>query len=117
VGARRRHGSEESLANRTIYRYAYFVIKSFKNRLTDDLYQGLSPRAVHVDVAKRAIQKLFLIDTVTRLEDLRVPPGNRLEALKGNRSGQHSIRVNDQWRICFVWKDGEVHDVEFCDYH
>jgi toxin HigB-1 len=93
------------------------VIKSFKNRLTDELYQGLAPRAVPADVAKRAVQKLFLIDTVTRLEDLRVPPGNRLEILKGNRSGQHSIRVNDQWRICFVWKEGEAHDVEFCDYH
>jgi toxin HigB-1 len=93
------------------------VIKSFKNRATDELYKGRAPRGVPTDVAKRAIQKLFLIDTVTRLEDLRVPPGNRLELLKGARSGQNSIRVNDQWRICFRWKEGEVYDVEFCDYH
>lgn len=69
------------------------------------------------DIAKRAILKLFLIDTVTRLNDLRVPPGNRLEALKGARAGQHSIRVNDQWRICFIWLEGDAYDVEFCDYH
>jgi proteic killer suppression protein len=61
--------------------------------------------------------KLFLLETVTRLEDLRVPPGNRLEALSADRAGQHSIRVNDQWRICFAWRDGDAHDVEFVDYH
>jgi toxin HigB-1 len=93
------------------------VIKSFKDRLTEELYGGLPARSVPSDVAKRAIVKLFLIDTVTRLEDLRVPPGNRLEALKGGRAGQHSIRVNDQWRICFVWREGDAYDVEFCDYH
>jgi toxin HigB-1 len=64
-----------------------------------------------------AVVKLFLLDTVTRLEDLRVPPGKRLEALSGDRKGQHAIRVNDQWRICFVWREGEAHDVEFVDYH
>ena len=69
------------------------------------------------DIAERAIVKLFLIDTVTRLNDLRVPPGNRLEVLKGARAGQHSIRVNDQWRICFIWREGDAYDVEFCDYH
>jgi len=58
-----------------------------------------------------------MLDTATRVEDLRVPPGNRLEALKGNRAGQHSIRVNDQWRICFRWHDGDAYDVEFVDYH
>ncbi|WP_420541377.1 type II toxin-antitoxin system RelE/ParE family toxin [Phreatobacter oligotrophus] len=58
-----------------------------------------------------------MLDTVTRLDDLRVPPGNRLEALKGDRTGQHAIRVNDQWRICFVWRDGDAYEVEFCDYH
>jgi len=60
---------------------------------------------------------LFLLDTVTRLEDLRIPPGNRLEAMSGDRKGQHAIRVNDQWRICFVWLDGDSHQVEFVDYH
>jgi len=85
--------------------------------MTEELYGGLPARLVPLDVAKRAIVKLFLIDAVTRLEDLRVPPGNRLEALKGRRAGQHSIRVNDQWRICFVWREGDAYDVEVCDYH
>jgi toxin HigB-1 len=93
------------------------VIRSFKDRTTESLYNGNPVRSVPADVAKRAAVKLFLIDTVTRLDDLRVPPGNRLEALKGSRSGKHSIRVNDQWRICFSWKEGDAFDVEFCDYH
>ncbi|WP_237151793.1 type II toxin-antitoxin system RelE/ParE family toxin [Oryzibacter oryziterrae] len=93
------------------------MIKSFRDRRTADLHDGLAAKGLPADVLKRAVSKLFLIDTVTRLEDLRVPPGNRLEALSGQRSGQHSIRVNDQWRICFIWKDGDAHEVEFCDYH
>ena len=63
------------------------------------------------------LRKLGLIDAAEQLEDLRVPPGNRLEKLKGDRAGQHSIRVNDQWRICFRWKDGNAYDVEIVDYH
>ena len=69
------------------------------------------------DVARRALNKLVLLDTATRLEDLSKVPGNVLETLKGDRKGQHSIRVNQQWRICFVWKDGDAYDVEFCDCH
>jgi toxin HigB-1 len=67
-------------------------------------------------IAKVAVRKLDMLDAATRLEDLRSPPGNRLEALKGKRTGQHSIRINDQWRICFVWNDG-AEDVEIVDYH
>ncbi|NJO54296.1 MAG: type II toxin-antitoxin system RelE/ParE family toxin [Bacteroidales bacterium] len=93
------------------------MIRSCRDRRTEQLHRGEAPRGVPADVLGRAVRKLFLLDTVTRLEDLRVPPGNRLEALSGDRAGQHSIRVNDQWRICFVWKDGDAHDVEFCDYH
>jgi proteic killer suppression protein len=93
------------------------VIRSFKDRDTEGLYRGVRPRSVPSDVAKRAVMKLFLIDTVTRLDDLKVPPGNRLEAMRGDRSGQHSIRVNEQWRICFTWREGDAYDVEFCDYH
>jgi proteic killer suppression protein len=63
------------------------------------------------------LRKLVALDAAEALEDLRVPPGNRLEKLKGRRSGQHSIRVNDQWRICFAWKDGDATDVEIVDYH
>lgn len=93
------------------------VIRSFKDRLTEDLAAGKAPKRVRRDIAERAVRKLFLLDTVTRLEDLRVPPGNRLEALGGDRRGEHSIRVNEQWRICFVWRDGDAYDVEFVDYH
>ena len=63
------------------------------------------------------LRKLVQIDAAERLDDLRIPPGNRLEALKGDRRGQHSIRVNDQWRICFRWRDGDAYDVEIVDYH
>ena len=70
-----------------------------------------------VQFERIALRKLAMIEAAARLEDLRVPPGNRLEALKGNRAGQHSIRINDQYRICFLWKEGEAHDVEICDYH
>ncbi|MBS1183566.1 MAG: hypothetical protein H6Q99_3446 [Proteobacteria bacterium] len=93
------------------------MIKSFRDRRTASLNEGVAVKGVPADVLQRVVSKLFLIDTVTRLDDLRVPPGNRLEALSGDRAGQHSIRVNDQWRICFLWKDGDAHDVEFCDYH
>ncbi len=93
------------------------MIRSFKDRLTEDLAGGKPPRRLPRDIAERAVRRLFLLDTVTRLEDLRVPPGNRLEALGGDRRGQYSIRVNDQWRICFVWRDGDAYDVEFVDYH
>lgn len=93
------------------------MIRSFADRRTEQLSSGHAPRGIAPDVVKRAIRKLFLLDTVTRLEDLRVPPGNPLEALKGDRAGQHSIRINDQWRLCFVWRDGHAYDVEFCDYH
>ncbi|QJP13331.1 type II toxin-antitoxin system RelE/ParE family toxin [Starkeya sp. ORNL1] len=80
-------------------------------------FEGRFVRGVPPDVCKRTVKKLFLLDTAVWLEDLRVPPGNRLEKLGGNRAGQHSIRVNDQWRICFIWYDGDAHDVEFVDYH
>ena len=93
------------------------MIKSFKDRRTAALAEGRALKGLPPDVLKRASNKLFLLDTVTRLQDLRVPPGNRLEALMGERAGQHSIRVNEQWRICFVWKEDGVHDVEFVDYH
>jgi proteic killer suppression protein len=93
------------------------MIRSFRDKRTLALRRGERPKGVPSDVAKRAVMKLFMLDTVTRLEDLRVPPGNRLEALSGDRAGQHSIRVNDQWRLCFAWRDGDAHDVELVDYH
>jgi proteic killer suppression protein len=93
------------------------VIKSFRNRATAAIFQGLVPRSLHPALAKRALVKMIMIERARDLADLRVPPGNRLEALSADRTGQHSIRVNDQFRICFVWRDGDAYDVEFCDYH
>jgi proteic killer suppression protein len=93
------------------------VIKTFAGKRTAALSTGQFVKSLPADVAVRAKRKLDLIDSAATLDFLRVPPGNRLEALRGNRKGQHSIRVNDQWRICFRWIEGHAYDVEFCDYH
>ena len=87
---------KKACQKRTNILYAFLVIKSFRDTRTELLHSGRIPKAVPADVARRAVTKLFLLDTVTRLEDLRVPPGNRLDALSGDRKGQWSIRVNDQ---------------------
>jgi proteic killer suppression protein len=81
------------------------------------LYVTGKAKRVPPDVARRAARKLEYIDLATRLDDLKVPPGNGLHALEGDRKGQHAIRVNDQWRICFRFVDSDAYDVEFCDYH
>jgi proteic killer suppression protein len=92
------------------------VIRSFADRDAENLFHDRPVR--RFAAIERAIRhKLLLLHVAVRLDDLRVPPGNRLEALRGDRAGQHSIRVNDQWRICFIWKEGEAHDVEIVDYH
>jgi len=92
------------------------MIKSFRGRDTEDLFNDLLiPRFRAVE--RPARRKLLYLHRARRLEDLKVPPGNRLEALKGDRKGQYSIRVNDQWRICFRWDDGNAYDVEIVDYH
>ena len=93
------------------------MIKTFADKRTAALFLGRFVKAVPSDVAVRAKRKLDLIDSAASFEFLGMPPGNRLEALRGDRTGQHSIRVNDQWRICFHWIDGHAFDVEFCDYH
>jgi len=92
------------------------MIQSFKCKDTLALYDGKSPRRFRA-FASIAERKLAQLDAAQTLAFLRAPPGNRLEALKGNRKGQHSIRVNDQWRICFVWTDVGPRDVEIVDYH
>jgi toxin HigB-1 len=93
------------------------VIKTFADKRTAALFSGQFVKGLPSDVATRAKRKLDLIDSAASLEFLRVPPGNRLEALKGKRKGQHSVRVNEQWRVCFRWSEGRAYDVEFCDYH
>ncbi|HEX9809822.1 MAG TPA: type II toxin-antitoxin system RelE/ParE family toxin [Alphaproteobacteria bacterium] len=92
------------------------MIKGFKCADTRALFEGRRTRKFQA-IREVACRKLDMLDAAAALWDLRAPPGNRLEALKGDRSGQHSIRVNDQYRICFVWKDGNAEDVEIVDYH
>lgn len=93
------------------------MIRSFRDRDTERLFERRPVRKLGTDVQRAALRKLRILDAAESLGDLRVPPGNRLEKLRGNRSGQHSIRVNNQWRICFRWKAGDAYDVEIVDYH
>lgn len=93
------------------------MIRSFACRETEKIWEGVRSRVFPSDMQGRALRKLRMLDAAQNLNDLRVPPSNHLEALKGNRKGQMSIRVNDQWRICFIWQDNEAHDVEIVDYH
>ncbi len=93
------------------------MIQSFRCDETAKLFRGERPRRLPGNLLSVMQRKLKLLDAVTKLEELRVPPGNRLEALKGNRKGQHSIRINDQWRVCFRWATDGPHDVEIVDYH
>ncbi|WP_416194047.1 type II toxin-antitoxin system RelE/ParE family toxin [Nitrobacter sp. TKz-YC01] len=93
------------------------MIKSFKDSLTEDTYNGVVRKGFPADLIKVARRKLAYLDAAKVLDDLKAPPGNRLEALVGDRKGQHSIRVNDQFRICFVWTNEGPKDVEFIDYH
>lgn len=93
------------------------MIKSFADKRSAAVFTGYAVRGVPEYIQQRARAKLLAIDAAGRLDDLRAPPGNRMEALQGDRRGQHSIRVNNQWRICFVWRDGEAWEVEIVDYH
>jgi toxin HigB-1 len=93
------------------------VIRSFGDRDTERLWNRERVRSLDARVLRTALRKLVILDAAVTLDDLRVPPGNRLEALKGSRRGQHSIRINDQWRICFSWTDTGPEDVEIVDYH
>ena len=93
------------------------MIKTFADRITRDLYVTGKSKRLPPGIAKRAARKLEYVNLATRIEDLKVPPGNRLHALSADRKGQHSISVNDQWRICFRFTDGDAYDVEICDYH
>ncbi|MEM8556963.1 MAG: type II toxin-antitoxin system RelE/ParE family toxin [Bacteroidota bacterium] len=93
------------------------MIRTFASKGTEALFRRRPSRKLPGDIQRRAYRKLLILDAVVSLDDLRIPPGNRLEALKGDRAGQHSIRINQQWRLCFVWDDGDAYDVEIVDYH
>ena len=93
------------------------MIRSFSCKETERIWRGLRSRKFPGDIQDRALRKLRQLDASLIVDDLRNPPGNRLEALKGDRIGQWSVRINDQWRICFRWEKGEALDVEIADYH
>jgi len=98
-------------------RYAHTVIRSFRGRDTERLSERQPVRRWSPELQRAALRKLRMLDAAERLDDLRVPPGNRLERLSGDRAQQHSIRINEQWRICFRWRSGDAYDVEIVDYH
>lgn len=93
------------------------MIRSFADKEVEKVWAGTSSRRLPVDIQDVARRKLRMLNNAATLDDLRIPPANRLEALKGDRKGQHSIRINDQWRVCFRWHEGDAHDVEIVDYH
>jgi proteic killer suppression protein len=97
--------------------YTPQVIKTFADKHTEELFATGRSRRLPTDVLRRARRKLEYIDLAARLDDLRVPPGNRLHGLGADRKGQHAIAINDQWRICFRFADGDAYDVEVTDYH
>jgi len=98
-------------------RYYYFMIKSFRDKETEKMFNRQFSGKLQQNIQRVARKKLVILDAAPELNDLQIPPGNRLEALKGNRKDQHSIRINDQWRICFKGSHGDAYDVEITDYH
>jgi proteic killer suppression protein len=93
------------------------VIKSFTDKETEKVYRREYSKKFPVDVQKIGLRKLRMLNNAQSFQDLKSPPGNRLEKLKGRRDGQHSIRINDQWRVCFVWRENDAYEVEITDYH
>ncbi len=93
------------------------MIKSFKDAETEKVFRRQVSLRLPIDIQQTALRKLRMLSNAVSLNDLRVPPANRLEKLGGNRSGQYSIRINDQWRVCFEWRDGAAYCVEIVDYH
>jgi toxin HigB-1 len=101
----------------TLARYPVEVIKGFKDDDTESIFRGEPLRRFGKEIQRSARRRLTMLHAAESLQDLRVPPGNRLEKLKGDREGQHSSRVSDQWRICFVWREHAAYEVEIVDYH
>jgi proteic killer suppression protein len=93
------------------------VLKSFRDAETEKVFARQVSRKLPGDIQQTALRKLRMLNNAASLSDLRVPPANRLEKLSGERAGQYSIRINDQWRVCFRWVDGNAYDVEIVDYH
>lgn len=93
------------------------MIKYFKCRETEKIWQGIRSRKLPIDIQNRALCKLRQLNASTCLNDLKIPPSNHLEQLSGNRKRKYSIRINDQWRICFEWEDGDIYELEIVDYH
>jgi proteic killer suppression protein len=93
------------------------MIKSFKSKETARIFERLRSTRLPQDIQQVSYRKLRMLNNAVTLEDLRIPPANRLEKLSGDRAGQYSIRINDQWRICFEWIDGDAYNVEIVDYH
>ncbi len=93
------------------------MIKSFKDRETQQIFTRQRSRRLPPDIQQVAVRKLRMLNNAYALNDLQVPPANRLEKLEGDRAGQYSIRINDRWRVCFAWRDGDAYDVEMVDYH
>lgn len=98
-------------------RYGRAVIRNFADREAEKIWKGTPSRRLPFDIQSFARRKLRMLNNATSLADLHIPPASRLEALKGDRKGQHSVRINDLWRICFRWKTSDAHDVEIVDYH
>lgn len=93
------------------------MIKSFKSKETEKIFYRIQSRKLPLKIQNVALRKLIMIHAATSINDLRIPPSNHLEQLKGNRKGQYSIRINDQWRICFIWKENNAYEIEILDYH
>ncbi len=98
-------------------RYSFSMIKTFSCSETEKIFSGNRSKKLPVNIQQTARRKLRMLNNALELSDLRVPPANRLELLKGNRKGQYSIRINNQYRICFVWNNGNINSVEIVDYH
>ena len=93
------------------------MIRSFRDRDTERVFRRIRIRKLSIDLQRIAQRKLVMIDAASTIEDLKIPPGKRLEKLSGDRKGQYSIRINDQWRICFIWRGGDAHEAEIVDHH
>jgi len=93
------------------------MIRSFKDAEAAKIYARQRSKKMPTDIQQVALRKMRMLNNAVNLNDLRIPPANRLEKLSGNRAGQHSIRINDQWRLCFEWRDGDAYAIEIADYH